>query len=228
MIEERIVEKFSALGYLSKGNEWYFPIENVKPLIDACQKQNVSIIGVEFFHKEGEKLMPVDPINAIDCSVLLHKYSRWDDVVDCCFEFVRKILIEEDIPEKYTSVLGNTTRERLNTLISDIVKNSEYNDDICMSEEIKDAMMGLREFMFERVYSNPTAKGEEQKAKKMLTQLFEYYVKNKDRLPSDILKINEARKESPERAVCDYIAGMSDQYSVMVFKELFVPAFWER
>ena len=100
MIEERIVEKFSALGYLSKGNEWYFPIENVKPLIDACQKQNVSIIGVEFFPKEGEKLMPIDPINAIDCSVLLHKYSRWDDVVDCCSEFVRKILIEEEHRDK--------------------------------------------------------------------------------------------------------------------------------
>jgi len=100
MTEKLIVEKFSALGYISKSNELYLPIENVKQLTEECQKQKVSIIGVEFFHKDGEEIIPVDPINGIDCSVLLSKYSRWDDVVDLCCNVVKNILKEEEHRDK--------------------------------------------------------------------------------------------------------------------------------
>ena len=80
-----------------------------------------------------------------------------------------KILREKDIPGTYTNVLGHSKKERLNTMIYDIVNHSRYQPDILMSEEINQAMKELRQFMFERVYSNPVAKGEEYKAKRMLT-----------------------------------------------------------
>ena len=82
-----------------------------------------------------------------------------------------KILREEDIPDTYTNVLGHSKQERLNTMIYDIVNHSRYQPDILMSEEISQAMKDLRQFMFERVYSNPLAKGEEYKAKRMLASL---------------------------------------------------------
>lgn len=69
-----------------------------------------------------------------------------------------KIITENDIPKAYTEILGKSTKERLNTLVHDIVKNSYNKPDILMSQEIEEAMMGLRQYMFESVYTNPVAK----------------------------------------------------------------------
>lgn len=138
-----------------------------------------------------------------------------------------KILREEDIPDTYTNVLGHSKKERLNTMIYDIVKNSRYQPDILMSEEIGQAMKELRQFMFERVYSNPVAKGEEYKAKRMLASLYAYYLENLPEMPEEYRMLIEKKNQKAERVVCDYIAGMSDQYSVRKFEELFVPSFWK-
>ena len=75
-----------------------------------------------------------------------------------------KILTEEEIPECYSKVLGHSKKERLNTMIYDIVHQSYDKPDIIMSDDIREAMSGLREFMFKNVYSNPVAK-EKKKAK---------------------------------------------------------------
>lgn len=137
-----------------------------------------------------------------------------------------KIIREEDIPKKYTDILGDTTRKRLDMLIHDIVKNSVGINDIHMSDEIGKAMMGLRSFMFESVYTNKIAKNEEIKANEMLTQLFEYYLKNTDKLPDEFKYLVNVCGEDEEQTVCDYIAGMSDQYSVATFQRIFIPKFW--
>ncbi len=137
------------------------------------------------------------------------------------------ILEENKIPRQYTDVLGNSTKQRLNTLIHDIVYNSMDKNDIIMSEHIGTAMQSLRSFMFESVYKNPVAKGQEHKAQKLLKELFEYYLKNIEKLPKEPLYFIDEFGEDPERVVCDYIAGMSDQYSVMKFEEIFVPVFWK-
>lgn len=137
-----------------------------------------------------------------------------------------RILKEEDLPEEYISVLGNSKNMRLNTIIHDIIENSTGKPDIVMSENIADAMRGLREYMFKNVYSNPIAKGQEDKAKNMLKFLYGYYNDNVDELPEEYRLLISGNQKTG-RVVCDYIAGMSDQYSVEIFKELFIPAFWK-
>ena len=138
-----------------------------------------------------------------------------------------KILSESDLPVEFTKILGHSKKERLNTMIYDIVNNSLDEPDIIMSVRIESAMKGLREFMFKNVYSNPVAKGEEIKAKRMLTQLYNYYLYHIEEMPEEYIWLINVRKERPERVVCDYIAGMTDQYSVRKFEELFVPSFWK-
>lgn len=136
------------------------------------------------------------------------------------------ILREEDIPAEYREILGNSTKERLNTLIHDMIWNSEGKDDICMSAHVEGAMRDLRSFMFEHVYTNPVAKSEEAKAANLLTGLFEYYMKHPDELPAEYLDMMKEREQAMDRTICDYIAGMTDQYAIAKFQESYVPKAW--
>lgn len=137
-----------------------------------------------------------------------------------------QVLKEEDIPPELKQTLGFTTRQRLNTLIHNIIKNSMGKDDIVMSKEVEEAMIELRRFMFEHVYQNPVAKGEEIKAKAMIRQLFFYYKDHISLLPEKYIRMLEAG-EKEERAVSDYIAGMTDQYAITKFRDYFLPQAWQ-
>lgn len=136
------------------------------------------------------------------------------------------VLLEDDIPEEYRKILGFDTRERLNTLIHDIIDHSRNRNDIYMSPEVAGAMQGLRQFMFQNVYTNPIAKSEETKAKELLERLFVYYLKHIDVLPGYYLQMLEEGEEN-DRVVCDYIAGMTDQYAVAKYNEYFMPKSWQ-
>lgn len=138
-----------------------------------------------------------------------------------------RILKEEDLPAEYTDVLGKSKNMRLSTMIHDIIDNSSGEPDILMSKEIEEAMFGLRKFMFKNVYSNPVAKGQEEKAKSMIKMLYEYYVEHIEKLPEEYIYMISYENEKKGRVVCDYIAGMTDQYSVEKFRELFIPSFWK-
>ena len=135
------------------------------------------------------------------------------------------IISEDDIPITIRVVLGGTCRERLNTLIHDIVQNSWDKDEISQSEDVREAMVTLRQLMFDNVYKNDVAKHEEIKAKRMLTELYEYYSTNPEKLSREYLELIE-RGERKERVVCDYISVMTDQYSIHKFKEIYVPKAW--
>ena len=137
-----------------------------------------------------------------------------------------QVLTEDDIPMELKKTLGFTTRQRLNTLIHNIIMNSKGKDDIIMSSEIEEAMVELRLFMFENVYKNPIAKGEEAKAKAMIEQLFRYYMEHIELLPGKYLRLLDAG-EQHERVVSDYIAGMTDQYAITKFTEYFLPQAWQ-
>lgn len=137
-----------------------------------------------------------------------------------------QIICENEIPREYTEVLGHNLGKRLDTLIHDIVTNSENKNDIIMSPDIEAAMHNLREYMFESVYMNKKAKGQEEQAERLLVTLFEYYEKHLERLPDEYLRRMEQRNEPPYRGVCDYIAGMTDRYAVAKFKELMIPSAW--
>ena len=137
-----------------------------------------------------------------------------------------QILTEENIPLELRKTLGFSTRQRLNTLIHNIISNSVGKDDIIMSEEVEQAMIELRKFMFGHVYKNPVAKGEETKAKAMIEQLFFYYMEHVDLLPEKYLRMRDAG-ETDQRIICDYISGMTDQYAITKFSEYFMPQAWQ-
>lgn len=137
------------------------------------------------------------------------------------------ILVASDIPKEYMEVLGETTKERLDTMIHDIIIQSMDQPDIRMSENIEYATLGLRKFMFEQVYQNPKAKNEEEKAVHMIEQLYQYYIEHMELLPEQFLVTMEQRGETRERIVCDYIAGMTDTYAVKKFEEYFIPESWK-
>ncbi len=135
------------------------------------------------------------------------------------------ILKESDVPKEIGDVIGYTCGERLDHFIHDIVSTSYGKDDIMMSEPVAEAMNKLRSFMFEHVYTNPAAKGEEGKAEMLVEILYEYYRKNKDALPSEMLLLLN-RGEPLERVVCDHISAMTDRFAIARFEEIYIPASW--
>lgn len=134
------------------------------------------------------------------------------------------VLYPLDIPAELVQTLGSTHAERLNTLITDIIQESQGKDNILQSKEMREAMSQLNDFMFHSVYLNPVAKGEEGKAQELIYRLFEYYVKHPDRLGEEYKEIWQ--REGRERAVCDYVAGMTDAFAVEVYQDLFIPKSW--
>lgn len=136
-----------------------------------------------------------------------------------------KVLKEEDLPKEYTNVLGTTYRERINTMVLDIVKHSSGINDIVMSQKIRDAMTGLRSFMFQRVYEEPNTKKEEEKIKNIIEPLYEHYLYHIEELPVYNQKMINS-EEDKEQAVCDYIAGMTDHFAIEQYTEIFIPKFF--
>ena len=134
------------------------------------------------------------------------------------------ILDNSDIPKELRECLGYLHKERINTVVCDIVANTRKTGELMMSEEIHRAHHALRDFMFNHVYRHPVAKGEEKKARAMLQRLFEYYMKHPEALPADFLP--QLSFGGMERTVCDYIAGMTDKYAVDKYSELFIPSGW--
>lgn len=134
------------------------------------------------------------------------------------------ILTAEDIPRDIAAILGENQRDRINTLVCDVIFTSREAGSICMTPEIQKALADLRSFMFARVYHNPVAKGEESKAKDMLQMLFRFYVDHPEQLPADFQP--QLSFDGLGRTVCDYIAGMTDNYAIEKFNEIFVPSGW--
>jgi len=134
------------------------------------------------------------------------------------------VIYPMDIPLDISHVLGFSQSARVNTLVTDAIQASQEKDHICQSPQMEEAMAALREFMFASVYTNPVAKGEEGKAQDMLRRLFDYFHSHPDRLPDDFQSIR--LEEGIDRAVCDYIAGMTDPFAVETYKEIFIPKGW--
>lgn len=137
-----------------------------------------------------------------------------------------KILKQDDLPQELCEILGYTHSDRIGTMVNDIIHASSGQNDIRMTDECFSAMMRLREFLFERVYRNPDAKSEEIRAKDMLRRMYEYFVENPDKMPSDEYN-NTNPEDDTARRVCDYIAGMTDRYAISVFEKLFIPKVWQ-
>ena len=135
------------------------------------------------------------------------------------------ILTEEMLPKDITDMLGHSTRDRINTLIHAMVTYSMDKEIIGLPSEYEQALRDLRSFMFRDLYTNPVAKSEEVKAERVIGMLFEEYIKHIELLPEEFQQlINDG--EEKEIVVCDYIAGMTDNYAVTTASELFIPKSW--
>ena len=134
------------------------------------------------------------------------------------------ILTNEDLPKSVCKVLGFSHSQRINTLVCDAIEASRGESRICLTPAVENALAQLRAFMFEHVYRNPVAKGEESKAREMLKRLYEYYYNHPEAIPADFQP--QLSFDGMERTVCDYIAGMTDKYAVDKYTELFIPFGW--
>lgn len=136
-----------------------------------------------------------------------------------------RVLDESDIPADIRVTLGGRRSERINTLVTSVIRDSMDAQDIVITGKVAACFDLLHEFMFERVYRNPVAKGEEGKAIELVRQLYEYFFARPELLPGEYRRILD--REGPQRAVCDYIAGMTDRYAIRVYQDLFVPYSWK-
>ena len=133
------------------------------------------------------------------------------------------ILDPNELPRDCVRVLGNTKTRRITTLIASVISHGAV--DIDFAPDIRKAHDDLKKFMFEKVYTNPAAKQEEGKAVLLVKKLYSYFIEHSDKLPDEYKNI--MKNSDADRAVCDYISGMSDEYAVDLYTELFVPKFWK-
>ena len=134
------------------------------------------------------------------------------------------VLDPRNIPQHVIDVLGDTKSKRITTLVSDIIANS--GDEICYSDEIREAHDELRKFMFEHVYYAEVTNREKDKACHIIEFLFTHYMQNKELMPPLYIRI--AEEDGLEMAVCDFISCMTDEYAIDLFKELCIPKQWIR
>lgn len=134
------------------------------------------------------------------------------------------LLSIDDIPKDIIGVLGNTSKQRINTAITSIYNNSNGKNEVKMDKAVEEASEKLRSFMFERVYYSSTAKSEEEKAERMLTEMYAYYIDNCNEMPQTYISLLE--KYPREQVVCDYISSMTDRYALFKFNSIFVPKGW--
>ncbi len=134
------------------------------------------------------------------------------------------VLNESDIPKELVGALGKTHSDRIDALITNIIETSLDKDKVCMTPEVEQTFMALRDFMFAKVYDYPQKRNEERKANYIIEAMFHHFTTHTEQLPEEY-RASLARWET-DRIVCDYIAGMSDDYAVSTYNSIFVPKSW--
>lgn len=238
-LNEDLVEAIALghdLGHTPFGHAGERALNRVCPLGFAHYKQSVRV--VERLEKNGEGLNLTWEVRD---GILNHRTSgnphtlegqvvRYCDKISYIHHDMDDaqragIITEDDIPITLRMLLGATTRERLNTFVHNIVENSQGKDKIMMSPEIEEGLRDIRALMFQDVYLNPVAKSEEKKAEHVVEELYTYYSKYSEKMSEEYQKLLY-QDEPKERVICDYISGMTDQYSLEKFRELFIPKGW--
>lgn len=163
--------------------------------------------GEKAFTLEGQIIRLADRIAYINHDI--------DDAI------VAGVMTEEDIPQHLREILGGKKSERINNLVYNAVENSF--DEIKLSEDFSAAFSELHDFMNKKVYTSDICKTEDEKAAHIIEKLYLFFADNLYSMPPEY--VNIAAEEGKDRAVCDYIAGMSDTYALRMFNELFIPKF---
>ena len=134
------------------------------------------------------------------------------------------LLREEQLPKRDIRILGGASRDRINTMITSIYRESVGKNQVSMGEREAEALEDLRSFMFKNVYITPVSMKEEERAKRMLFGMYDYFYKNKDKLPAFYLHLCD--RYPLEQVICDYLSSMTDKFAIAVFDYLFVPHSW--
>ena len=132
------------------------------------------------------------------------------------------VLDPDELPREPLAVLGDTHSRRINTLVTDLIDQSEDQAEVHLSAPVFAALDALRDFMFEQVYMRATALGEHEKAVKLIRDLFAHYLEHPDEMPPEY---HQAPGDLPTR-VADFIAGMTDRYALRTYERLFLPQGW--
>ncbi len=144
------------------------------------------------------------------------------DIDDACRA---GILSNDDIPKKISRVLGDNHSDRINTLVSSLILASTDSDKISMTDDVGEAMMALKNFLFENVYTSPVAKAEEAKTQDLLISLFQYYREKPEQMPE--LYFGNIERDGLDRCVCDFVSGMTDRYAIDLYQKIFIPKVWQ-
>lgn len=134
-----------------------------------------------------------------------------------------KVLVQEQLPKEATNCLGETKSQRIDTLITSLVENT-VEDDLRMADDVYEQYNNLRAFMYSTVYTDPLAKAEESKVEKILVDMYLAFCETPEKMP--IFYLDIAKSEGVDRAVTDYISGMSDDYAITLYEHMFVPKKW--
>ena len=137
------------------------------------------------------------------------------------------VISMEDIPKTALELFGYSHRERINNMVTDLVKNSDGREEISQSPQFREELNKLRTFMFSHVYKSGRVKREEDLAKVevVISSLYNYFLRDPSRLPDDLRQV--AEEDGVNEAVKDYIAGMTDRFALNIYTELFMPKSWK-
>ena len=137
------------------------------------------------------------------------------------------VISMEDIPKTALELFGYSHRERINNMVTDLLKNSDGREEISQSPQFREELNKLRTFMFSHVYKSGRVKREEDLAKVevVISSLYNYFLRDPSRLPDDLRQV--AEEDGVNEAVKDYIAGMTDRFALNIYTELFVPKSWK-
>lgn len=222
------------LGHTPFGHAGERALDDISP--NGFRHYEQSLRVVDFLEKDGNGLnLTYETRNGILC------HTKGEEAITLEGRIVRladriayinhdiddairaDIISENDIPKQIKNILGESTSERIDRLVISVIANSR-NGNLAMDEETQKCFDELHSFMFERVYLNDLAKSEEKKIPNLVESLYKYFYKHPQKIPSDILTLSD---KDIDRAVCDYIAGMTDHYAIEIFKEIFIPQSWQ-
>ncbi|HKV43470.1 MAG TPA: deoxyguanosinetriphosphate triphosphohydrolase [bacterium] len=136
------------------------------------------------------------------------------------------LISERDIPEGVRSVLGETRGQWLDTTVRDIVDRSTDAGRIQMTEEVRIALNGLKDYLFAIVYLGSAAKAEVGKSQRLLRDLFDYFIEHPDEISEESRRLLDEGRVTVQRAVCDFLSGMTDRFAIRTQERLFVPRTW--
>jgi len=133
------------------------------------------------------------------------------------------VIKQSDLPEKHIRVVGGSHGERIDTMVKGVIDRSADSSEIRMASSILNATEGLRTYLYDEVYPREEIQSEIRKATKALKEIFFYFMEN----PQEVQGLNgDTGRDTIQRAVCDFVAGMSDKMALNTYKRLFLPRPW--